>query len=96
MKALAERYGSEDLVMVFGLNQLFTLRIMADTFKEGDPSYAGALGGLALSLVSYHIFELKDEVPPEVWQREMAFHELEMEDEEIEKICALMKEIREG
>ena len=96
MKALAEKYGSEDLVVVLGLNQPFTLRIMGATFKEGDPSYAGPLGGLALGLVSYHIFELKDEVPSEVWQREMAFHELELEDEEIEKICTVMKEIREG
>lgn len=96
MKALAEQYGSEGLVLVFGLNQLFNLRIMATTFKEGDPSYAGALGGIALGLESYHIFELKSQVPPEVWEREMAFNELEMEDSEIEQICNLMREIREG
>ena len=68
---------------------------MASTFKDGDPSYAGALGGVALGLASYHIFELKDEVPAEVWEREMGFKELEMESEEIEKICALMRELRE-
>ena len=94
MKALAERYGVDDLVLVFGLNQLFNLRIMATTFKEGDPSYAGALGGVALGLSSYHIFELKDEVPADVWEREMAFKELEMEDEDVQAICALMREIR--
>jgi glycine reductase len=81
-------------VLVFGLNQPFNLRIMASTFKDGDPSYAGALGGVALGLKSYHIFELKDEIPEDVWEHEMAFEELEIEDELIEQICATMREIR--
>ncbi len=67
---------------------------MASTFKDGDPSYAGALGGIALGLKSYHIFELKNEVPADVWEREMSFKELEVEDELIAKICATMREIR--
>ena len=83
-------------MLVFGVNQPFNLRIMATTFKDGDPSFAGALGGIALGLPSYHIFELKDEIPPDVWEREMAFKELEMEEEDVETICALMREIREG
>ena len=69
---------------------------MATTFKSGDPGYAGVLGGVALGLKSYHIFELKDEIPADVWEKEMAFKELEVEDELIEAICALMREIREG
>jgi len=81
-------------VLVFGLNEPGNLRIMATTFKDGDPSYAGALGGVALGLKSYHIFELKDEIPADVWAREMAFEELEVEDALIEKICSLMREIR--
>jgi hypothetical protein len=83
-------------VLVFGLNQPFNLRIMATTFRDGDPSYAGPLGGIALGLPSYHIFELKDEIPEDVWEREMAFKELEIEDELIEQICKTMREIREG
>ena len=67
---------------------------MATTFKKGDPGYAGALGGIALGLESYHILELKDEIPAEVWRAEMAFKELEMEDAQIHDICELMKEIR--
>jgi glycine/sarcosine/betaine reductase complex component A len=67
---------------------------MATTFKDGDPSFAGALGGIALGLKSYHIFELKDEIPKDVWAREMAFKELEVEDALIDEICATMREIR--
>jgi len=84
----------DDLVLVFGLNQPANLRVLATTFKDGDPSYAGVLGGVALGLKSYHIFELKDEVPDDVWEREMAFKELEVEDELIGQICATMREIR--
>ena len=69
---------------------------MATTFRDGDPGYAGVLGGVALGLKSYHIFELKDEIPEAVWEREMAFKELEVEDALIERICALMRGIREG
>ena len=47
-----------------------------------------------MGLKSYHIFELKDEIPADVWRREMAFKELEVEDELIINICSLMKEIR--
>ena len=96
MKALAEQFGKDELALVLGLNQPFTLRILASTFKDGDPSYAGPLGGVALGLPSYHVFELKDEVPADVWEREMAFKELEMEDDEVETICSVMREIRDG
>ncbi len=81
-------------MLVFGLNQPFNLRVMATTFKDGDPSFAGALGGVALGLKSYHIFELRDEIPADIWEQEMAFKELEVEDELIEQICATMREIR--
>lgn len=76
------------------MNQPFSLRVMATTFKDGDPSFAGALGGVALGLKSYHIFELKHDIPADVWEREMAFNELEVEDEKIEQICATMREVR--
>lgn len=81
-------------MLVFGLNQSMNLRIMATTFKDGDPSFAGALGGVALGLRSYHIFELKDEIPGDIWDEEMAFKELEVEDELIAKLCATMREVR--
>ena len=81
-------------MVVFGLNEVSNLRIMATTFKEGDPSFAGALGGIALGLKSYHIFELKPEIPADTWAGEMAFEELQTEDELIEEICKTMREVR--
>lgn len=70
------------------------MEVLARTFKDGDPSYAGALGGIALGLKSYHIFELKEEIPADVWEQEMSFKELEMEDRLIEQLCATMRAIR--
>jgi hypothetical protein len=94
MKKLADAHGTDALVVVFGLNEPANLRIMATTFKEGDPSYAGALGGIALGLASYHIFELKDEIPEDAWAAEMTFEELEAGDELIADICQTMREVR--
>jgi len=96
MKKLADAHGADALVVVFGLNEPANLRIMATTFKQGDPSYAGALGGIALGLESYHIFELKDEIPEDAWAAEMTFEELEAGDELIEEICQTMREVRDG
>jgi glycine/sarcosine/betaine reductase complex component A len=67
---------------------------MAQTFKNGDPSFAGPLAGLALNIESYHILELQSHIPAETWENEMAMYELQIEDEVREAIVTLMKEVR--
>ena len=67
---------------------------MARTFKHGDPAFAGPLAAVALNILSYHILELQDHIPPEVWKKEMAMYELEIEDEQRESIVQIMEEIR--
>ena len=94
MKRLAEELGTDDLVVVLGVNEIGNLRIMASTFKDGDPSFAGALGGVALGLRSYHILELRDEIPEDVWSEQMGMKELEIEDAQAERIRATLREIR--
>lgn len=94
MRRLAERYGARELVVVLGVNEPANLRIMAETFRSGDPSWAGALAGVALGLPSYHILELKDEIPPEVWREQMEIEELEVTDEQAAEIRATLREIR--
>ena len=95
VKILAEQYGSSDLIVVLGLNQVNNLQVMAKTFKDGDPSFAGPLAGVALGLSTYHILELKGEIPEKIWEAEMAMHELEIEDELQVAICQALKEIRQ-
>jgi len=82
------------LIIVFGINQPSSIRIMAQTFKNGDPSFAGPLAGVALNIESYHILELQDHIPEEVWEKEMLMYELEIEEEARKIIFAVMKEIR--
>lgn len=91
---MAEEQGTDDLLVVFGLNQPATLEIMARTFHDGDPSYAGALGGVALGLKSYHILEFKQDIPPAVWEEQMAMHELEMEETLWAEIHRILKQSR--
>ena len=96
MKTLADKHGAENLVIVFGINQPATIRIMAQTFKVGDPSFAGALAGVALNIDSYHILELQDKIPVEVWEKEMGMIELEVDDETRQSLCNILQEIRNG
>ncbi len=96
MKRIAEATGDGSLIVVFGLNEPRNLRIMATTVKSGDPSWAGSLAGVALGLPSYHILELKDEIPAEVWNEAMAMEELELEDDQVAEILATMREVRES
>jgi len=69
---------------------------MTRTFKSGDPSYAGPLAGVTLGLDSYHILELKEYIPKDVWEKEMTLYELEIEEEVQKKILKTMKEARQG
>jgi betaine reductase len=94
VKNLAEQYGAENLVIVFGINQPATIQIMAQTFKNGDPSFAGSLAGIGLNIESYHILELQAHIPENVWEKEMAMYDLEIEDEARETICKIMEEAR--
>lgn len=69
---------------------------MATTFKQGDPSFAGPLGGISLNLPSYHIFELKELIDQLTWEKNMTLYELEIEDETKEEILQTMRAIRQG
>lgn len=80
--------------MVLGLNEPGNLRVMATTFRDGDPSYAGALAGVALGLPSYHILELKEVIPADVWDRELGMKELEIEEDQLAAIVRTMREVR--
>lgn len=84
------------MIIVFGFNAPMRLQIEATTYKDGDPSFAGPLAGIALGIPSYHILEIKDLVPADVWEAEMGMKELEIEDSTVEGIMAVMKEVRGG
>lgn len=61
--------------------------------KDGDPSWAGPLAGVALNLVAYHVLEpeVKSLVPEEVYEREVGVAELTLD---AEAIVAAARRIR--
>lgn len=78
------------------MNELGNLRIMASTFRDGDPAYAGALGGVALGLRSWHILELEEQIPADVWRAEMAMKQLAIGEDQAARIHEALSAIRAG
>ena len=76
VKALAEKYGNEDLVVLLGGAEAEACGLAAKTVATGDPTYAGPLSGVSLGLKSYHIFEVKDEIDPAVYEEQISMMEM--------------------
>src|SRR4029077_10621930 len=57
IKRLADQYGPENLAVVLGNGEANGAEVFAETVTQGDPSYAVALGGVALKVDVYHVLE---------------------------------------
>ena len=70
-------------------------RLYAISVTSGDPSWAGALAGVALGLPVYHITEadVKAQIPPEVYQEHIALMEMVMETADI---ADALRTVRDG
>jgi glycine/sarcosine/betaine reductase complex component A len=66
---LAELHGPENLVVILGAPDSESAEIAAETVVLGDPAYAGALAEVQLGLDVYHVLddEIRQAVPPDVW-----------------------------
>lgn len=104
VKKLMETNAAEDTIVVVGFNVTMEkedpageLRLMAETFKNGDPTFAGPLADTALGLKTYHVLELKEFVPAEVWEEQLGFkEEFEFSDEQKALILETLREIRKS
>ena len=69
IRRLVEENGAEDVLVVLGASDIEGAEIAAETLTVGDPSYAGALAGVALGLPIYHILEpeVRAAIPPDVY-----------------------------
>ena len=78
---MAERYKPDELVVLLGTPNAESSRLYAMTVTEGDPSWAGALAGVALGLPVYHVMEepVKTQVAPEVYEEHVALMEMVLE-----------------
>ncbi len=76
IKDLAEKYGKDDLVVVLGGAEAEASGLAAETVSVGDPTYAGPLAGVPLGLKAYHMFELKEEIDPAVYDEQISMMEM--------------------
>ncbi len=82
---LVEKYGKETVVVVLGGAEAEASGLAAETVTSGDPTFAGPLTGVQLGLPVYHIFELKEIIPEDVWDEQVSMMEMVLEVDEIIK-----------
>lgn len=73
---MCDKYGNEELIVVLGGAEAEASGLAAETVSTGDPTFAGPLAGVPLGLKAYHMFELKDQVDPAVYEEQIAMMEM--------------------
>lgn len=73
------------MVVLLGTPNAESSRLYAMTVTEGDPSWAGALAGVALGLPVYHVLEeaVKAQVTPAVYEEHVALMEMVLDTSDI-------------
>ena len=95
VKALAEKYGPENLVVVLGGAEAEASGLTAETVTAGDPTYAGPLAGVQLGLSVWHIVEdeIKAEVDPKVYDEQIGIMEMVLDIDAIkEEVSSIRKQ----
>ena len=92
---MAERHSAEELVVLLGTPTAESSRLYALSVTSGDPSWAGALAGVALALPVYHITEeeVKRQIPPGDYEQQVALMEMVID---VAEIAAAVKAVRES
>lgn len=90
IKALVERLGADDLVVVLGAADPEALEVAAETVTAGDPSYVGPLAGVSLGLPVVHIFEdaVKEQVDASVYEEQVGLLELALDTDAVKEVMA--------
>ena len=91
IKEFCDQLGNEEFVIVLGGAEAESAGLAAETVSAGDPTFAGPLAGVPLGLKAYHIFELKDEIDPGVYEEQVAMMEMVLD---MDAIIAEIKNYR--
>lgn len=83
IKELTEKHGAENVVVILGGAEAEASGLAAETVTNGDPTFAGPLAGVQLGLRVYHIFEIKDQVDPAVYDEQVGMMEMVLDVDEI-------------
>ncbi len=94
IKEFAEKFGKENIVVLFGAAEAEATGLAAETVMLGDPTYAGALANVALHLDAYHAVEpeFKEAVDAGVYDEQVGMAEMTLN---VDEIIAEMKRMRE-
>ncbi len=65
--------GTDNLVVLLGTPNPESTDLFAETLREGDPSWAGALAGVRLGLPVFHITEpeVRAQIPEDVYEAQV-------------------------
>jgi glycine/sarcosine/betaine reductase complex component A len=90
IKALAEEYGTDDLVVVLGAADLESIEVTAETVTLGDPAYVGPLAGVQLGLPVIHILEedVKEQVDAGVYDEQVGLLEMTLDVDQVREAVA--------
>ena len=85
IQQVVRKSGTDSVIAVLGANSSAAVEMTAITIKNGDPSYAGPLAGVALGIPSYHILEpeIVEQIDPAVYEKELALSALAMDVDEV-------------
>lgn len=94
IKEFAEKFGKENIVVLFSAAEAEASGLAAETVMLGDPTYAGALANVALHLDAYHAVEpeFKEAVDASVYDEQIGMAEMTLN---VDEIIAEMKRMRE-
>lgn len=92
---MAEKLPREEVVVLLGTPTEDASRLYAMTVTSGDPSWAGALAGVALQLPVYHVTEdaVKADLAPADYEEHLALMAMAMD---VTAIAAAVRGVREG
>ena len=92
---MAEKLEREEVVVLLGTPTEDASRLYAMTVTTGDPSWAGALAGVALGLPVYHITEeaVRAEIAPAEYEEHVALMATVID---TEAIASAVRSVREG
>jgi glycine reductase len=93
---LVEKYGKENVMVVLGGAEAEASGLAAETVTTGDPTFAGPLTGVQLELPVYHIFELKNIIPEDVWEEQISMMEMVLDVDDIVKEVTTYRERTNG
>ena len=81
------------MIVVLGAPDADSAELYAETVVSGDPSWAGPLAGVALTLPVYHILEpeIKEQIDPAVYKEHLELMEIALD---VERIGKALDEIR--